>query len=188
MIDLKPACAAMIELLTEITDAQLTLPTPCSKYRVEDLLVHLDEVVRGSAALARKEQEPVASAAVPGPAVLAERVQLLGVAWDDPAAWQGATPAGSLELANELWARIAFTEIVVHGWDLARALDRPFILPDHTLRACLDHVAEFIPNSPVPELWSPAVPTPGDAPLIDRIVAITGRNPRWTAESPENVE
>ncbi|MEV6273786.1 TIGR03086 family metal-binding protein [Nocardia sp. NPDC051832] len=187
MIDLKPACAAMIDLLAEISDAQLTLPTPCDKYRVEDLLAHVAEVALGFAALARKAEEPVVPTTVPRD-VLAEHVRLLGLAWDEPAAWQGRTPGAGTELANELWGRIAFTEIVVHGWDLARAIDRPFALPEDTLRACLDHVAEFIPNSPVPELWGPAVPAADDAPLLDRIVAITGRDPRWTAAGPGNIE
>ncbi|MEV0252131.1 TIGR03086 family metal-binding protein [Nocardia sp. NPDC050712] len=181
MIDLKPACAAMSELLIAITDAELTLPTPCSKYQVADLVEHVDVVVRGSTSLARKQSAPSEPAA--DRTVLAERVRLLGAAWDDPAAWEGTTPTASLALTNAVWARIAFTEIVVHGWDLARATARPFDLPESTLRACLDHVAEFVPRAPLPDLWEPPVALPGDAPLFDRIVAITGRDPRWTADS-----
>ncbi|GAB2670497.1 TIGR03086 family metal-binding protein [Nocardia goodfellowii] len=187
MIDLKPACAAMIDLLTEITDSQLTVPTPCSEFHVADLLDHIDEVAQGFIALARKEGEPdrdgsAAVSTAADRAVLAERIRLLGTAWDDPAAWQGSTPTAGADLTNEMWGSIAYTEIVVHGWDLARAIDRPFALPDHVLRPCFDHVAEFVPNSPVPELWGPPVATSDEAPLIDRIVAITGRDPRWAAD------
>ncbi len=68
--------------------------------------------------------------------------------------------------------------MVVHGWDLARATGRPFGLDDEqALRACLEHVAEFVPNAPVPQLWGPPAVVADDAPLIDRIVAITGRTP-----------
>jgi len=82
------------------------------------------------------------------------------------------------ELSNELWGRITLTELVVHGWDIAVATGQPFDLPGETLRACLEHVAEFVPNAPVPGLWGPAVGVPVDATLLDRIVAATGRTPR----------
>ena len=75
------------------------------------------------------------------------------------------------------WAKIALTELMVHGWDLARATGQPFDLPEPTLRACLEHVAVFVPAAPLPELWDPPVAVAADAGLLDRIVAITGRTP-----------
>ena len=104
-------------------------------------------------------------------------VRALGEAWDNPAAWQGSSDAGGLGLPNELWGKIALTEMVVHGWDIARATRQPFDLPEDTLRACLDHVAVFVPNAPLPELWGTTVEVPEGAPLLDRIAAITGRTP-----------
>jgi uncharacterized protein (TIGR03086 family) len=82
-----------------------------------------------------------------------------------------------VELPNEQWAKITLTELVVHGWDLAKATGQPFDLAEPTLGACYEHVAEFVPNAPVPGLWGPPVQVPGDAPLLDRLVAITGRTP-----------
>jgi uncharacterized protein (TIGR03086 family) len=107
---------------------------------------------------------------------VAVHVRDLGAAWDEPGAWQGSTDVGT-DLPNETWGRIALTELVVHGWDIARAAGLPWQLPDATLRACLDHVAVFVPAAPVPQLWGPRQPVADDAPLIDRIVAITGRDP-----------
>jgi uncharacterized protein (TIGR03086 family) len=189
MIDLEPACQTMIDLLTGISDDQLTHPTPCTEYTVANLVDHVDDLAQGFVAIARKDTgDPGRTSREPATTKIgdvrrtgvAEQVRLLGEAWDDPAAWQGTTAADAdLALPNEVWGKIAFTEIVVHGWDIAQATGRPFVLPEETLRACLDHVAQFVPNAPVPELWGPAVETPDDAPLINRIVAITGRNPRW---------
>lgn len=175
MIDLKPACRAMTELLSGVADHQLSGPTPCKEYTVEDLIGHIDEVAAGFAAVAGAASSESADdwrVRVPG------NVRALGRAWDDPAAWRGETDAGNLELPNELWGKIALTEMVVHGWDLARATDQSFDLPEPTLRACLDHVTAFVPNAPIPELWGPAVDLPADASLIDRVVARTGRDPR----------
>jgi hypothetical protein len=66
---------------------------------------------------------------------------------------------------------------VVHGWDIATATGQPFELPDVTLRACLDHVAAFLPNAPAPALWGPPVEVDRGATLVDRIVATAGRVP-----------
>ncbi|WP_020667479.1 TIGR03086 family metal-binding protein [Amycolatopsis nigrescens] len=179
MIDLKPACHRMITLLDRIADDQLTSPTPCAEYDVGDLIGHLDEVSLGFTAVARKEVgEPAVVGLGDGRRErLAGQLRVLGEAWDDPAAWTGRATVIGLELANELWGKIAFTEVVVHGWDLAKATGLPFELPGETLRACFDHVAAFVPSAPVEGLWGTAVEVPADAPLLDRIVAITGRTP-----------
>ncbi|MCE7009819.1 TIGR03086 family metal-binding protein [Kibdelosporangium philippinense] len=170
MIDLKPACQAMADVLVRVTDSQFTNPTPCSEYTVADLIAHVDEVATGFGAMAGGE---VSSGVV-------ERVLALGKAWDSPSAWQGSSVAAGLELPTSVWGKIALTEIVVHGWDLAKATGQPFDLPEDTLRACYEHVVVFVPEAPIPSLWGPRVFVGSDAPLLEQIVAITGRAPSFT--------
>ena len=69
------------------------------------------------------------------------------------------------------------TEIVVHGWDVAKGTGQSFDLPEHTLLGVLDHVAAFVPNSPVPDVFGPPVEIQSNATLMDQIVAVTGRTP-----------
>ncbi|HEX4081552.1 MAG TPA: TIGR03086 family metal-binding protein [Acidimicrobiales bacterium] len=191
MIDLEPASRRMIELLAGVTDDQLAGPTPCAAFTVGGLIDHVDQASQQFAALAGyRPPEPVgdsgpAGDGSPRPArfgpgwrdQVGGHVRALAVAWDDPVAWQGSTGAGDVELSNERWGMIALTELVVHGWDLARGTGQPFALPDDTLRACLDHVAEFVPEAPFPDLWGPPVDVAADASVLDQIVAITGRTP-----------
>lgn len=182
MIDLKPACARMIDLLTRVTAARLDDPTPCAEYSVADLIDHVDSVSQAFIAFARHDagggQAPAARVGDYWRDSVTKHVGALGEAWDDPAAWQGSTTAGELDLPNERWANIALTEMVVHGWDLAAAIGADFELPEATVLACYDHVSVFVPNAPVEGLWGPPVEVPADAPLLDRLVAVTGRNPR----------
>ncbi|WP_405778125.1 TIGR03086 family metal-binding protein [Streptomyces sp. NBC_00859] len=188
MIDLKPACREWNDLLADVSDEHLTKPTPCSEYTVRDLIVHIAEAAQGFTMIARRasggggDTDPSPEPAAVGLGdqwheVVAAKVRTLGGAWDAPAAWAGRTDAAGVELTNERWGRIALTEMVVHGWDLAQATDQPFSLPHETLQACFDHVAEFIPNAPVPSLWGPAVDVPAGAPLLDQLVGLTGRRP-----------
>ena len=186
MIDLTPACCRMIDVLAGVTDDQLGLPSPCTEYTVGDLIEHVDQVCRGLSALGhldtgeRQDTGSEAVAAHFGPGwrdAVAQHVQELGKAWDDPVAWKGSTNLSGLELFNELWGKIALTELVVHGWDIAKATGQPFDLPEPMLRACLEHVAVFVPEAPIPALWDSPVDVEPGATLIERIVAITGRTP-----------
>ncbi|HEY3504085.1 MAG TPA: TIGR03086 family metal-binding protein [Actinocatenispora sp.] len=182
MIDFGPACRQMADLVAGVDDARLDAATPCTEYAVRDLVRHVDQVAQGFAVLARGGTGGEYDTRLVGdwPARVAAHVRAVGAAWDEPAAWRGESAVGGgLALANELWGRIAFTEIVVHGWDLAAATGQPFALPAESLRACLDHVTDFVPRAPVPQLWGPPVAVPDGAPLIDRIVAVTGRRPAW---------
>lgn len=180
VIDFAPACVRLIDVVAGVGDERLGDPTPCADYAVKDLIGHIDQVAVGFTAVARKSDGAGGADVDFGEGWrerLAQRLLRLATAWTEPAAWEGTGPAAGIELANEVWGRIAFTEVVVHGWDLARATGQPFTLPEETLRACWEHVSVFVPDAPIPELWSPPVPVPADAPLLDRIVAVTGRNP-----------
>ena len=178
MIDLRPACRRLGGLVAEIGDQQLGEGTPCPKYSVRELLDHVDEGARGFA--------EVAGAGAAGGEldfagewreVLGRRLEVLGEAWQDPAAWVGDSDLADLGLPKAAWGRIALTEVVVHGWDLSKATGLPFELPEETVQACYDHVAGFLEQPPVPELWGPAVETAVEAPLMDRLVGVAGRQP-----------
>jgi uncharacterized protein (TIGR03086 family) len=186
VIDLKPACQGMVEVLAGVTNDQLTNASPCTEYTVGDLIDHVDQVARLFTAVAHQDGDGLRGAGTgPAPAHLdpewRDRVDrhllALGRAWDDPAAWPGSTNLAGSDLSNGLWGKIALTEVVVHGWDIATATDQPFDLPKPTLEVCLDHVGIFVPNAPIPGLWGPPVEVVPGARLLDQIVAITGRAP-----------
>jgi uncharacterized protein (TIGR03086 family) len=174
----------MVDLLSAVTDEELTLSTPCTESTVADLINHIDELARLYTDVAERlsgapfdADEYQSTGAHRARATVAGHVRALGRAWADDAAWSGSTTISGLEFPNELWGRIALTEIVVHGWDLGRATGRPFDLPEETLLAVLDHVTEFIPTSPAPEAFAPAVDVAPDATLVDQIMSLTGRTP-----------
>ena len=170
MIDLKPACRELATLVSRVTDDQLSRPTASDGWTVADLLAHLDQVSQGFVGIARPgREEPAAGTA--------EGIRAVGEAWSDPAAWEGRSGEGVLDLPNALWGRIALTEVVVHGWELGRATGRAFAPPEESLRICLEHLRVFLPEAPVPELWGTPVEVGPDAPLIDQVVAATGRRP-----------
>jgi len=70
-------------------------------------------------------------------------------------------------------------ETLVHGWDLARAIDRPAPFPEELAEGELAFSRDLlgrIPEGRHP--FGPSQPVDDDAPAIDRLAALLGRDPR----------
>jgi uncharacterized protein (TIGR03086 family) len=105
-------------------------------------------------------------------------------AWRDPEAWTGMTKAGGIDLPGEVAGVVALDELVVHGWDVARASGQPYDCDDESLNAVLTFVAPLAAEGLEAQregLFGPVVAVPDDAPLLDRVVGLTGRDPSWRA-------
>ena len=190
MIDLTKACRRTADVLTTVTDDQLSAATPCEDMRLDELLAHIGGLSMAFTAAARKDFGPltdtppqVGAQALDDdwrtsyPARLAELVD----AYAAPSAWQGMTRAGGVDFPGEVGGLIALTEVVVHGWDVARATGQPYDVDAATAAAVLPHVTQSAEEGPVEGLFGPAVPVAEDAPVLDRIVGLTGRDPAWRA-------
>ncbi|MGE7391556.1 TIGR03086 family metal-binding protein [Streptomyces sp. NPDC004126] len=188
--DLGPQAAVVAGLVAGVPDARLGGPTPCPDYPVGELLGHLAGLAEAFRDAARKDLGPTTDTP-PGtatprlPADWRERLpRLLGElaeAWRDPAAWSGMTRAGGVDLPGAVAAAVAADELVVHGWDLARATGQDYA-PD---RAALGVSYDFLLAAAEEDdrgggIFGPVVPVPDDAPLLDRTVGLSGRDPDWT--------
>src|SRR5262249_9742735 len=68
-------------------------------------------------------------------------------------------------------------DILVHGWDLAKATGQPAALDDALAAHALAFAEQAItPDTRAPRI-GPALPTAVNAPLTDRLVALLGRRP-----------
>src|SRR6201992_1648927 len=134
-IDLGPAARQLAGLVTNVSDGQQAAPTPCPHYQVADLLEHIGTMAQAFTAAARKqpgpltEQQPAGDAArLPAdwrtriPAALAA----LAEAWSGPGAWDGDTRIAGMASPAAMVGVTVADELVVHGWDLARAHGQPF--------------------------------------------------------------
>ena len=97
--------------------------------------------------------------------------------WHPPRA--GGVGLGDLSLPRELLGAVGALEIVLHGWDVAQAIDHPRPIPadlamelwpmarDHITEA--DRPFRFAPSTEVPEWATPAT----------RLLAHAGRSTHW---------
>jgi uncharacterized protein (TIGR03086 family) len=193
-LDLTPAARLMAQLITGIADDQLNAPTPCPAYSVGDLADHVDGLSLAFTAAAKKERGGATGQAPSGDvsrltprwrSQTLRHLTALAEAWRDPAAWTGTTEAGGVELPGEVAGLVALDELVLHGWDVARATGQAFTCDDESLGAVYGFVSQF--SGPGMEaqregLFGPVVDIGDDAPLVDRIVALAGRDPAWTGD------
>ena len=187
MIDIRPAAQRTAGLITAVTDEQLTLPTPCPDALVGDLIDHLGVFAGRFTAAARKEIDgPLAPPPTPSGANLevgwrerlARDLVALADAWHVPQAWEGSTWAGSLEMPGEVAGLVALDELVVHGWDIAVATGQEYAptAPE------VDGAMAFVTSFEAPRdgrLFGPVVAVPGEASVLDHLLGLTGRDPRW---------
>ncbi|MGW6982225.1 TIGR03086 family metal-binding protein [Streptomyces sp. NPDC054932] len=189
-LDLAPQARIVARLAAAVPDARLTDRTPCPAYAVGDLLAHLAHLAAAFRDAARKDLGPTTDTA-PGPAAPSlpahwreELPRVLGElaeAWKDPAAWTGMTRVGGVELPGDIAGAVAADELVLHGWDLARATGQEYAPDRAALHASHTFLLTFAEDeSRGGGIFGPVVPVPDGAPLLDRAVGLSGRDPGWT--------
>ena len=191
-VDLGPATRQMADLIAQVPDDLLEEPTPCPAYTLGDLVDHVSGLALAFTAAARKAPVPGAPERASGDASrlgtdwrtrLARELDALAEAWRDPAAWTGATRAGGIDLPGEVAGLVALDEVVVHGWDVARASGQAYAVDGDLLEVVhgfLAPLAQPGQESMRDDIFGPAITVPADAPLLDRVIGLTGRDPAWS--------
>ncbi|QXC61402.1 TIGR03086 family protein [Aquihabitans sp. G128] len=186
-VDLHPTARTVARLVTAIPDEALAGPTPCPEYTVADLLVHVGGLSQAFRLAATKDNDGDVPPAPDG-ADLGEGwrdrigmdLRAVALAWAEPDAWTGMTRAGGVDLPGEVAGLVALDELVVHGWDLARATGQPYEVDPAALDAIQAFLAPMADGDGTPGLFGPPVPVPADAPLLDRTLGLAGRDPAWS--------
>jgi len=195
MHDLRPAARELTRLVLAVRDDQLSDPTPCTSYTLGDLLQHVRVLAEAFTVAGRKEQPADGSKPPPqGDASLlpadwrGETDDWLGRlidTWSDPAAWEGTAWIAGFEAPASAVGITAANELVVHGWDVARASGQRLLLDEAALAPAQEFVAMM--SGPGTEeargdAFGPAVPVPVGASALDEVIAGNGRDPAWSAE------
>ena len=191
-VDLGPAAQRLADLVARVRDDELGHPTPLPAYTLGDLIEHVGVMALAFAAAAGKDlgspyvrQAPAGDASRLGadwrtriPRQLGE----LARAWREPGAWVGMTKIADMDAPGEMVALTAADELAVHGWDVARATGQSYTCEPEVLDAARRFLIQFAsPDAPAgPDVpFGPSRPVPADAPLLDRVLALAGRDAGW---------
>ena len=91
--------------------------------------------------------------------------------------------AGGVELPAEVCGLVALDEVLLHGWDVARATGQPYRPTDPECEAVLPNVTptrDAADGSGRDGLFGPVVAVDADAPAFDHVLGLAGRDPAWS--------
>ncbi|WP_436522873.1 TIGR03086 family metal-binding protein [Actinoplanes sp. HUAS TT8] len=189
-LDLDPPVRQIRALLLGVDDRELIAPTPCPGWSVATLLDHLMSLAEAFTQAARKGADASGDGPPPAPSAthlpphwrsrLPVLLEELATAWKDPAAWLGTAHAGGVSMPAREMGTVAANELVLHGWDLARATGQDFAADPRVLATLVDFLAAG-PAEGTPGFLGPRVPIePEDADDdLPRVLALAGRDPSW---------
>ena len=165
---------------------QLTAPTPCTEWDLRTLLNHTILWTAYSAER-RARDEPLPEelmstdfVAQPDYAqAYAAQLDKAVAAWSDPGAWdRELTVMGSPTPSADVGALLV-TEMVLHGWDIARATGQDYHCTGPVLAATAKAVAANAELFRQYQGFAAPVALPEGAPEFERLLATSGRDPAW---------
>jgi uncharacterized protein (TIGR03086 family) len=186
--EMAAAAAQAARVVSGVPDDKSALdgPTPCPDWDLRTLLNHTILWTSYSAER-RAHGESVAQelmtkdfTAEPGyQADYVAQIDRAVQAWSDPQAWAGdigvmgnATPAADV-------AAMLIMEMVLHGWDVAKATGQEYVCDDAVAAVLLQTVQAQGEMFRKYQGFAEVVPVPDQAPAFDRALALSGRDPRF---------
>ncbi len=186
-IDLTPQTASVARVVAGVRDDQLTDLTPCDGTSVAGMLDHLVGLTLAFRLGAEKTSQAGGPSADADqlPADWRERlpqqIDALVAAWQQPSSWEGLTEVAGVRMPAAAMGVVALNEVLVHGWDLAVATGQPYDVDPAAAQRCLEFTVESAASAPEMRdaIFGPVVPVPDEAPVFDRLLGQTGRDPAW---------
>ena len=165
------------------------VPSPCEDWRAIDVVQHVLDM---HAAMLRPLERSLTDAPAvdvdPVAAFRSARHDLMVVLTDDEVARSDVpTPTGTMTLAEHI-DQVASQDLVIHGWDLARATGQEHVLDPEEVERMWPAAQQMdermrTPGAFGPDVvvFGPVVEVPDEAPVADRLLGLLGRDPYWTA-------
>ncbi len=180
------ACDQVTAVVLRAAGADLTLPTPCGW----DLGTLVNHFAGTTAALARvgarlplDPDDPWGAGTEVTTADWPERLSTqladLVSSWSAPEGWQGTVTASGPEMPAIALGEMALAEVVLHGWDLARATHQELQVSPALGAEVFRSVAGSADLGRQMGAYGPAVEVAADASDLDRALGAAGRDPGW---------
>jgi uncharacterized protein (TIGR03086 family) len=187
------AAAQAARVVGGVPGHQMDAPTPCADWDLRTLVNHVILWTAYSAER-RAHGESVAEdlmskdfTADPGFAQdYAAQVGRAVAAWSDPAAWEGDLGVMGSSTPRADVAAMLIAEMVLHGWDVARATGQEYACDDAVAASVLKTVEAQGELFRKYQGFAAIVPLPDNeenATSLDRALSLSGRDPQWKRQA-----
>jgi uncharacterized protein (TIGR03086 family) len=180
-MELNATVRTAADLVRNIPPDRLDAPTPCRDWDVRTLTNHLHQVVTALHLAGRGGPVPddLWSRDLAGdPDRFDAEARGAIEAWAEPPA--GMIALGAATVPAPLVATMLASDLVLHGWDLAKATGQVFACDDEAIAMTSRFIADTAAEGRTMGLYAEPVPVAADASALDRAVGASGRDPGWT--------
>ncbi len=178
---------AFDRIVTGVRADQWSNPSPCAEWTARGVVGHvldmhgvvLRPLDRSLSPAPTLDEDPLAawrSARADIEVVLADL---------DVAGAECQTPTGPMTVEQHIDG-VPSADLVIHGWDLARATEQDDTIDPDEIAAMWPGVQQIPEEMRIPDyfgpgvvVFGPAVDVPDDAPVQDRVLGQLGRDPNW---------
>jgi uncharacterized protein (TIGR03086 family) len=176
----------MKEISGAVRSDQLGCVTPCREYDVRALLNHLmfwapvlTRAGRKQSVLSGRDADAQDFTQGDWQTSYAAQLDDLAAAWGAAAAWEGMTRMTGPDLPAPFAGAMTLAELVVHSWDLAVASGQDFHCDDDIAAAGYQAISQMAEQGRAMGAFGDEVSVPNSASLLDRLLAVSGRDPNW---------
>jgi uncharacterized protein (TIGR03086 family) len=179
---LRSVYAHTADVIGNVQQDQLELPTPCTEWNVKELLNHTIGVVYGIAGgvagtPSPDGEAPDFTADGGAAAAFANASETSLAAWSAEGVFDGPVNIGAGEMPAEAAIGINLLDTLTHSWDIAEALGRDRSMDAEVAERTLAASKMIISDEIREGRFGPAVTISDDAPAHDRLAAFLGRHP-----------
>ena len=162
--------AGTTDLVHSVPADRRHAPTPCRDWDVDTLTGHLFQVIAALDLAGHGRAVPADhwTRACPGAAIAPD--------WTAPAE---KVDLGGMVMPGDTVVAMLVGDLVLHGWDLAAATGRRYAPDAEAVAMTGEFLAAFAAQGRDRGLFGEPVPVPADAPPLDKVLGLSGRNPRW---------
>jgi uncharacterized protein (TIGR03086 family) len=168
------------KILANVRPHQMNDRTPCAEWDVQALVNH---IVGVPAFVNSLLNETPPSQPKPDQAPLAAfdaNVAATLRAARAPGALEKKVKAPFGEVTGAQLLMIGWTDPFIHSWDLAKATKQDTTLNPRLVEICATVLKPMLEGGRSANAFGPEVKVPATASALDKLVALTGRNPNWT--------
>ena len=178
--------ASLQPVVHGVGEDQLGKPSPCTDWTVRDLANHFlgtsEAMRRAGAGEQRDPHDPWGTSGEHMSAGwrddLSHQLTGLADAWTPQEAWEGELDG----MPKQGMGDMAYVEVMLHGWDLARATGQDLVFDDDAVTQAREVMDQIGRMGREQGAFGDLVEVDDDAASWDHVLAEGGRNPAWSAD------